>query len=252
MQRSSRQKMIIQALGRQPISVEALSELTGASAVTIRRDLTELQGHGLLRRVHGGAVAVGLRGTPLPYELRAAENADGKRAIAQLLSGLVSDDMSIILDNGSTMDAVARALAGRRVTALCMSLRAAVELSSEPGPVVITPGGPVQQPSLRSGSAASLAALADFRADLAVMGACSVNPAQGLTVTTHEDAQVKRAIIGASSRVVLAATGDKLTRTSTFRFGSIEDLDDLVTTPEAPPELLDEFIAAGVRVHLAR
>lgn len=244
--------MIIQALGRQSISVEALSELTGASAVTIRRDLTELQGHGLLRRVHGGAVAVDLRGSPLPYELRAAENADGKQAIAGLVSSLVGDDMSIILDNGSTMDVVAHALAGRRVTALCMSLRAAVAMSAEPGPMIITPGGPVQPPSLRSGSAASLAVLADFRADLAVMGACSVNPAQGLTVTTHEDAQIKRAIIAASARVVLAATGDKLTRTSTFRFGVIEDLDDLVTTPDAPPELLDEFIAAGVRVHLAR
>ncbi|SJN45060.1 Transcriptional regulator, DeoR family precursor [Luteococcus japonicus LSP_Lj1] len=244
--------MIIKALGRQPISVEALSELTGASAVTIRRDLTELQGHGLVRRVHGGAVAVDLRGAPLPYELRAAENADGKQSIAHLIGGLVGDDMSIILDNGSTMDVVARALAGRRVTTLCMSLRAAVEMSAEPGPVVITPGGPVQFPSLRSGSAASLAALSDFRADLAVMGACSVNPSQGLTVTTHEDAQIKRAIIAASSRVVLAATGDKLTRTSTFRFGVIEDLDDLVTTSEAPPELLDEFVAAGVRVHVAR
>lgn len=244
--------MIIQALGRQPVSVEALSELTGASPVTIRRDLADLQGHGLLRRVHGGAVATDLRGAPLPYELRAAENAEGKQAIAGLVGGLVSDDMSLILDNGSTMDVVARALVGRRVTALCMSLRAAVELSAEAGPAVITPGGPAQYPSLRSGSAASLAALADFRADLAVMGACSVNPAQGLTVTTHEDAQIKRAIIAASARIVLAATGDKLTRTSTFRFGSIEDVDDLVTTPEAPPELLDDFIAAGVRVHIAR
>ena len=34
--------MIIRALGGQPISVEALTDLTGASGVTIRRDLADL------------------------------------------------------------------------------------------------------------------------------------------------------------------------------------------------------------------
>ncbi|WP_394275003.1 DeoR/GlpR family DNA-binding transcription regulator [Luteococcus sp.] len=243
--------MIIGAMGAQPVSVESLASLTGASAVTIRRDLADLQGHGLLRRVHGGAVSADLRGRPLPYSLRAAENAEQKQAIARAVAALVRDDMSIVVDNGSTMDAVAAALAGRQVTALCMSLRAAVALGGEPGPMVSTPGGPVQPPSLRAGSAASLAALANFRADLAIVGAYSASPSGGLTVTTCDDAAIKRAILAASARVVLAATGDKLARTSAFRFGAIEDLDDLVTTRDAPPEMLDEFVAAGVTVQLA-
>lgn len=53
--------MIIRALGATPVSVDALARLTGASAITIRRDLADLEGHGLLRRVHGGALAVDLR-----------------------------------------------------------------------------------------------------------------------------------------------------------------------------------------------
>lgn len=40
--------MIIRALGRTPVSVEALVTLTGASPATIRRDLTDLEGHGQL------------------------------------------------------------------------------------------------------------------------------------------------------------------------------------------------------------
>ena len=48
--------MIINSLGASPTSVDALVELTGASPATIRRDLTELEGHGQLRKVHGGAV----------------------------------------------------------------------------------------------------------------------------------------------------------------------------------------------------
>lgn len=243
--------MIIRALGRTPISVGALADLTGASAVTIRRDLADLEGHGQLRRVHGGAVAVDLRGTPLSYALRAAENAEGKAAIAEVVAGIVVDHMSIVLDNGSTVVAVADALVGRPLTALCLSLRAAVALGESNEPTLVTPGGPVVPGSLRASGATSLAALDGFRADLAVMGACSASPATGLTVTTFEDAQVKRAIIVSSARVLLAATGDKFQRTSSFRFGEMEDLDDLVTTPDAPEQVLDEFRAAGVRVHLA-
>ena len=95
--------MIINSLGTSPTSVDTLVELTGASPATIRRDLTDLEGHGQLRKVHGGAVAVNLRGTPMPYSLRSAENAESKTAIAQLVSRLVTDDMSVIIDNGSTM-----------------------------------------------------------------------------------------------------------------------------------------------------
>lgn len=251
MQRSSRQKTIIGALGRRPVSVTALARLTGASEVTIRRDLSDLEGHGLVRRVHGGAVATELRGTPLPYSLRAAENAEGKRAIAEAVSSLVEDDMSLVIDNGSTMVAVAGALAGRRVTALCVSLRAAV-IVGDAGGAVVTPGGMISAESLRYGGAACLEALDGFRADLAVVGTCSAQPATGLTVTTSEDALVKRAIIAASARVVLAATGDKLLRTSAFRFGTHEDVDDLVTTADAPVSVLEAFESAGARVHIAR
>lgn len=242
--------MIIRALGATPVSVDALARLTGASAITIRRDLADLEGHGLLRRVHGGALAVDLRGTPLPYALRATERADDKAAIAGVIGSLVADHSSVILDNGSTMDAVARTLAGRPVTALCMSLRSAVALGDAPGATIVVPGGRVGGESLRCDAATSIAAVADFRADLAIIGACSTNPASGLTVTTHDDAQVKRAILGSSARVVIAVTGDKMNRTSSFRFADLDDIDDLVTTRDAPEQALLEFRAAGVRVHL--
>ncbi|MGO4957959.1 DeoR/GlpR family DNA-binding transcription regulator [Luteococcus sp. Sow4_B9] len=231
--------------------MDSLASLTGVSPITIRRDLADLEGQGLLKRVHGGAVAIDLRGRPLPYSLRSAENAEQKAAIAQVVATIIADDMSVVLDNGSTMVAVAEALVGRPITAMCLSLRTAVALGESDAPTLVTPGGPVTPVSLRCGGAAAVAALDGFRADVAIMGACSASPVHGLTVTTHEDAQIKKSIVQASARVVLAATGDKLVRTSSFRFGTMDDLDDLVTTPDAPESALEEFRAAGVIVHLA-
>ena len=234
------------------VTVGALIELTGAAPVTVRRDLAELEGQGLLRRVHGGAVAVDLRGRPMPYALRAAENAAGKAAIAATVAELVTNDMSVIIDNGSTLVAVAGALAGRPMTVLCLSLRSAVVLGESAAATVVTPGGAVTHPSLRYSGTSCLAALGSFRADVAVIGTCAASSAHGLTVTTHDDAQVKQAVLGAAARVILACTGDKLSRTSSFRFGHLTDIADLVTTPDAPQVSLDAFTEAGVNVHIAR
>ena len=243
--------MIIRALGPAPISVDSLVDLTGASPATIRRDLTDLEGHGQLRKVHGGAVSVNLRGAPLPYHLRAAENADAKVAIAKVINDLVVDDMAIILDNGSTMAIIAEALRNRPITALCLSLRSALPLADAGTATVVTPGGTVMPETFRYEATACLQALHDFRADMAIVGTCAAAAAHGLTVTTYEDAQIKRSILATSSRVTLAATGEKLTRTSSFRFGNIEDVDDLVTTSEAPDTTVETFRQAGTSSHIA-
>lgn len=244
-------------MGGTPVSVSALARLTGASEVTIRRDLTELEGQGLLKRVHGGAKAANRRGTPFPYGVRAAERAEEKAAIARVVAGMVEDDMSLVLDNGSTLVAVAEALRGRRVTALCLSLRAAFILgdggtiADGSGATVITPGGGVVPGSLRYEGAAALEALDRFWADMAIICACSAHPVSGLTATTSEDAKMKAAVRAASARVTLAVTHDKLERTSAFRFGDISDIEDIVTTPDLLPEHKAALEEAGVTVHLA-
>lgn len=143
------------------------------------------------------------------------------------------------------------ALAGRPLTVTCLPLRAAVALGDTPGASVVVPGGPVVAGSLAATQGPAVDLLAAVRADVAVLGACSASPAHGLTASTWEDAAVKRAIVACAARRVLVATGDKLARTSTFRVAPLEDVDDLVTTRDAPAAALDEVRAAGVRVYLA-
>lgn len=242
--------MIIRAIGRTVVTVDALADLTGASAVTIRRDLADLEGRGMLKRVHGGAVGVGSRGTRMPYEIRSHEHLEQKRALGELTATLIEDQQAIVLDNGTTNDAVARSIAGRQLTILCMSLRSAVILGESPNAQVIVPGGPITPDSLVLSSASSVEAAANMRADVAVLGACAASPAHGLTTATWDDAQIKRAIMACATRRILVATSNKLTRTSSFRFAGLDDLDDLVTTDDVPEALLGQFRTADVDVHL--
>lgn len=162
----------------------------------------------------------------------------------------MTDEESVILDNGTTCYAVAQHLAGRPITALVLSLHAAAALAASPGARVVVPGGPVETDSLAFIGSSALDAVRTTFADVAVIGACSAAPAHGLTSTTHEDATLKRAIIAGSRRRVLVATAAKLARTSTFRFGILSDLTHLITTTDAPCETVEAYQEAGVQVHL--
>lgn len=243
--------MIIRALGPTLTTVDALADLTGASPVTIRRDLADLEGHGLVRRIHGGAVQTGKRGEPMPHALRVTEDREHKQALAAAVSALIEPNQTVVLDNGTTMIEVAHTLAGRPLTALCLSLHAAVALGSSRETQLIVPGGAVACDTLSSATPAAIAALQDLRADIALLGACAASPAHGLTTTTWDDAQIKRAAVVCSARRILVVTGTKLQRTSSFRFADADDLDDLVTTDDVPDALLQAFRDRGVRTHVA-
>src|SRR5436190_16012974 len=85
-----------------------LSSLLAVSPDTVRRDLRELAGAGLLRRVHGGALppAVGAQ----RYAARREHAPDAKAAIARATSRLVCSSQVILLDSGTTTLEVARHL----------------------------------------------------------------------------------------------------------------------------------------------
>lgn len=222
----------------QVISVASLSELAGVSPVTVRRDLAELEAAGLLRRTHGGAVRTMQRGNPLPFEVRHREGLDEKSRLAAGVSALIADGESVIVDNGTTCYAVALQLAGRPITALALSLHAATALAAVPGCEVIVPGGTVETDSLACTGTQVLEAIRAMRVDTTILGACSASPLAGLTSTSLEDSRIKRAAIDSAARRILAVSADKLTRSSSFKFGDPAELTHLVTTTDAPEDVL--------------
>lgn len=249
--RAERERAILRALSpTSALSVQALARLTGVSAVTIRRDLASLAAEGRVTRVHGGALRAPLRGTPQPITLRRTEDLEAKRVLARATASLVEDGESVIIDNGTTCELVSQELVGRRIRVLCLSLSAAAALASMPGAIVTVPGGVVETDSLAMLTTTAVDAVRRFRADVGILGACATSLAGGLTCTEDYDATLKAAIIASSTRVVMPAAPRKLTRSSTYRFGDLTDLDALLTTTDADPETVIELREAGVAVEL--
>ena len=94
--------------------------------------------------------------------------------------------------------------------------------------------------------AAAVEALRSVRADLCVLGICSLHPEVGVTTLDHDEAHVKRAMVACAGEVIALATADKLRTASPWVVAPLTDVDHLVTDGDA--ELTHPFAAAGIDV----
>ncbi|WP_246053138.1 DeoR/GlpR family DNA-binding transcription regulator [Actinocorallia herbida] len=233
------------------VSVIELALLTGASEMTIRRDLDVLSGRGVLTRFRGGARSLLLRGEEPPFGMREREGVETKRAIAAVVAGLIADGESVVVDSGTTCLEVARALEPRRLTIMPLSLHAANALTGAASIHLLLPGGEPRPAELALTGPLAEASLAALRFDTAVIGCCGISPTDGLTTHDLADAAVKRAAIASSRRVIAAAEATKFSRTALAHVAPITAFDAVVTDDTLPEDTGTALAAAGISVHRA-
>lgn len=230
------------------LSVAELAELTGASEMTVRRDLEVLADQGVLERYRGGASSLLLRGEEPPFGLRERERTDAKRRIAVETAGLIAEGESLVLDSGTTCLEVARALTKRRVTVMPLSLHAANALTDASRVKLLLPGGEPRPGELALTGPLTESSLASLRFDTAVIGCCGLTAGDGLTAYDLADAAVKRAAIASARRVIAVADAAKFSRTALAFVAPASALDAVVTEEGAPEEETGALAAAGVVV----
>jgi DeoR/GlpR family transcriptional regulator of sugar metabolism len=233
------------------VSVADLAVLTGASEMTIRRDLEVLASQGVLERYRGGARSLLLRGEEPPFALRATEGVAAKRRIAHAVAGLLADGESVVLDSGTTCVELAHVLRDRRLTVMPLSLHAANALVGAPALTLLFPGGAPRPGELALTGPLTEASLAALRFDTAVIGCCGLTAAHGVTGYDLADAAVKRAAMRSASRVIAVADATKFTRTALAVVTPVTELDVVVTDTGAPADEVAALSAAGVVVHRA-
>lgn len=233
--------------GRLPVA--ALATRFSTSDDSIRRDLRRLAADGLIRRVHG-AVLPALE-TP-PYPVREAEPAPGRAAVAIAAAGLLRDGQTVLVDGGTTTLALARAIpAERRLTILTTSPPIALALADHPGIRVVMIGGSFDPASCTVVGAAAVEAVRAVRADVAIIGLCSLDAEAGITAAGYEEALVKRAMLAAAALTIAVATGDKIGTASAHLVAPADRLDRLVIDRTAPPDALARLRKAGPDVLIA-
>lgn len=232
------------------VQVTGLAARLGTSEMTIRRDLDALEQQQALRRVRGGAVAIAGRGNALPFAQRRRQGWETKQRLAARVASLIGDRESVILDNGTTCLAVAEHLAGRPLMVIPLCLHSAVALGERTGVHLVLPGGDVEPVDLYFRGSHAVESIRSTSVDVAVLGSCAADPAHGLTTTTLDDADLKRAALAAAARSIVTVESLKLTRTANFTFARADAIDILVTTADADPSAVAAYREGGVDVVL--
>jgi DeoR/GlpR family transcriptional regulator of sugar metabolism len=252
MSAQDRQQTILRLLdARGKLSITELSGRFSVSEMTIRRDLSQLENDGLLRRTHGGAVRTQSGSFEPAFALRSRLNLNAKRAIAALVAQEITDGQTLVLDGGSTGSVIAEALVGRPVTVCALNMRAAAILASSPGTTVMVPGGEVRHGEQSFVGPAAERTLTDHRFDTYVMTASAVDAAAGITEWNVADAAVKRAALGSSGRCILACDSSKFGQTAFARVAGLDQIDLIMTDNDLEADQRRAIQVDGALLRLA-
>ena len=232
------------------LDMERLKAALEASDSTIRRDLAALESEGVLKRVYGGAMAMQTKDHALDFAWQSAHMAAEKKRIATLAASLVGENQTVILDGGSTVAEVARALTARSLHVITNSLPIA-EVFGDSRQVEITLTGGYLYPRLR----ATLGPLCEqvlssVTADVLIMGIGGVTES-GFSNSNTLIVGPELKMIQAARKVIVVTDHTKFGRGSVIHLAPLSEVDVVVSDAGLAPQYRDMLKAHGVEVLLA-
>ena len=235
------------------MSIEGLAERFGVTLQTVRRDVKLLSDAGLLARFHGGVRLPSSTTENIAYRQRQQLNQDAKRRIGRAVAQAVPDGSSLILNIGTTTEAIARELLPRKgLRVITNNLNVAAILSDNPDCEVIVAGGLVRARDRGIVGEATVDFIRQFKVDIGLIGISAIESDGTLRDFDYREVKVARAIVEQSREVWLAVDHSKFNRPAMVELGRLDQVDRLFTD-SAPPAPFDRLLEeAGVRCDIGR
>lgn len=214
-------------------NVADLSDKLGVSEMTIRRDLQELSEKNMILRVHGGARSISSLKFEEPFSKRKFQNLKKKKAIATIANRLISDGDVIALDASSTAYELAKVLSikPKKITLISNSIEI-IRIFSEVEDIdLILIGGGVRTKSMSTVGSYALEMLENFIIDKVFLSSKSINLENGVTDSTIEEANVKKAMIKSGETTFFMLDDSKFNSASFCRVTNIEQIENIITNP---------------------
>ncbi len=225
---NDRTKDIIALLkGNKAISVEELAKQLFVSQATIRRDLTDLEKAGIVKRTHGGVVYVE-KADEVSIFLRQAKNPEEKSMVAYIASHNIPEFNSVFIDNSSTCLALCERLDLRNKTVFTNGLQIAISASQYDNVSIILPGGEMKYNTTAMMGSMTARALQAFNFDLSITS-CSAVDANGSYESTLESAEIKKIAMDRAKKHVLVFDRTKIGTVTTFCAAPLQYYDIIIT-----------------------
>ena len=234
------------------VMVEDLAADFDVTPQTIRKDLNELCGRGLLARVHGGAVMkAGV--SNFGYEARRRLAVDEKRVIGLAAASIIPDDCTILINIGTTTEQVALALRDKQgLMVITNNINVVNILGSNPNCEVIVAGGLVRPSDGGIVGEAAVDFIRQFKVDFAIIGVSAIDADGTLLDYDYREVKVAQAIMENARHTILVTDHSKLERSAPVRIGHLTQLNTVVTDIPLPNGLTALCRDAGTDVIIAQ
>ncbi|MEN9435573.1 MAG: hypothetical protein RIR09_228 [Pseudomonadota bacterium] len=242
-------KLIDAVRARGAVTVEQLADELAVTLQTVRRDIQRLADAGTLTRFHGGVRIPSSTTENIAHTQRQSLNADGKARIARAIASQVPNHCSLLLNIGTTTEAIAEALThhtGLRI--ITNNLNVAATLSRNESFEVIVAGGVVRSRDRGVVGEAAVDFIRQFKVDIALIGISGIETDGTLRDYDLREVRITQTILKQAREVWLGADATKFNRPAMVEVAALSAISRLFTDqvpPDPFPALLED---AGVRL----
>lgn len=243
-----RRKLAILLNRHRYLPVQDLCSELGVSEATVRRDLVWLESSRQITRTYGGALAEFNQRFP-SFRQRLTSGVQVKRTLAQRAYGLLRPGMTVFLDGGTTVYALAEAIHDRPVLPLegvTINLPAADLLAEVDGMAMHLTGGLLLRRQSVLGGPGAIHGVLRWSFDLALCSAQGVTH-EGVWNSDPEIVALQRAVISRAKRVVFLIDSAKIGRSAPQFLAPWDAFQGLLT--DAPA---DELARVGVPAQMTQ
>jgi DeoR family deoxyribose operon repressor len=216
-------------------SIRELADGLDVSPMTVRRDLSVLEGENVVKLMHGAVVLnpgsrLAQGGGRYSLAGEGARMAEEKRRIGMRAASMIGEGETVVIDAGSTTEYLARSLPdGLRTTVLCYAMNILVEIYRKRECRLIFAGGYFHENTLMFESAEGVELIRQNRAAKAFVSASGISERLGVTCGNPYEVETKKAVMASSLKRILTADSSKLGKVHAAYFADLADFDTLVT-----------------------
>lgn len=212
------------------VFVSKLANEFNVTEETIRRDLEKMEKEGILTRSYGGASLNTHTNEDLPYQTRNTINILEKQYIAQMVTQIVNDGETIMIDSGSTVFEVLRELNSYKenLTVITNSVTALQEFGQSKLNIIST-GGNLRKNSSSLVGTITKESIKRYNVDVAIFSCKGISLEHGITDSNEPESDIKKYMRRQANKIILLVDHTKFDKVAFVKLFEIERIDYLVT-----------------------
>jgi DeoR/GlpR family transcriptional regulator of sugar metabolism len=250
--RGARQRAIVATvLSEGSVRIDDLADRFGISAMTVHRDLNDLEEQGLLRKTRGAATALPNSVVESSDAFRVGQENRSKSALARAALEFVEPGQAVFLDDSTTVSHLVPLLGGvTPLTVITNYLPNMEALKGISGIELVGLGGVYRRWCSGFMGHVTTQSINQMRADLFVTSTAAIVD-DACFHQSQETVDVKRAMFEASALRVLAVDHTKFEKRALFRLAALSEFDHVIVDSTTAKAHVTRLRKQGIKVIVA-